>query len=196
MPNLLQPPRIVATPASSGCAVRRRGSAEDLAALVQAGRFREDLYYRLRVMEVVIPPLRSRPEDIRHLAHHFLAFYNREFGKTLKGFDRAAEAHLTAYGWPGNVRELKNVIERAAILADGDLIGPALLPQQLHASAATRLHGEGGIFLSPALPLEEVEKQYLRTALKAAHGNRSEAARRLGITRVPLREKLRRYGLV
>ncbi|HEV8661762.1 MAG TPA: sigma-54 dependent transcriptional regulator [Candidatus Methylomirabilis sp.] len=167
----------------------------DLAALVQAGRFRGDLYYRLRVMEVFIPPLRSRPEDIRHLAHHFLAFYNREFGTSVAGFDRAAESLLTGYGWPGNVRELKNVIERAAILADGDLIVPALLPQQLQASAATLLNGEGGIFLPPALSLEEVEKQYLRTALKAALGNRSEAARRLGITRVTLRAKIRRYGL-
>ncbi|HEU5394469.1 MAG TPA: sigma-54 dependent transcriptional regulator, partial [Candidatus Methylomirabilis sp.] len=91
----------------------------DLGALVQTGRFREDLSYRLRVMEVAIPPLRSRREDIRTLAHHFLAYYNREFGKGLDGFDRAAEAILAGYAWPGNVRELKNVVERAAILADG-----------------------------------------------------------------------------
>ena len=167
----------------------------DLGALVQAGRFREDLSYRLRVMEVAIPPLRSRPEDIRTLAHHFLAYYNREFGKGINGFDRAAEAILTAYAWPGNVRELKNVIERAAILADGDLIGPALLPQQLQPAPARSLSGEGGIFLPPGLSMEEVEKHYLRVALKAARGNRSEASRRLGITRVTLRAKLRRYGL-
>jgi len=167
----------------------------DLGALVQAGRFREDLYYRLRVMEVLISPLRTRQEDIRALAHHFLAFYNREFGKSLGGFDRATEAILTRYSWPGNVRELKNVIERAAILADGDLIAPALLPQQLHPCTATSLSGEGGIFLPPSLSLEEVEKHYLRMALKAAKGNRTETARRLGITRVTLRAKIRRYGL-
>jgi DNA-binding NtrC family response regulator len=167
----------------------------DLGVLVQAGRLREDLYYRLRVMEVLIPPLRTRPEDIRTLAHHFLAYYNREFGKSLQGFDRAAEAILAAYAWPGNVRELKNVIERAAILADGDLVSPALLPQQLRHPAAALLSGEGGIFLPPGLSLEEVGKHYLRIALKAAKGNRSETARRLGITRVTLRAKIRRYGL-
>jgi DNA-binding NtrC family response regulator len=167
----------------------------DLGAMVQVGRFREDLYYRLRVMEVVIPPLRTRPEDVRALAHNFLAYYNREFGKSVTGLDRAAEAILAGYAWPGNVRELKNVIERAAILADGDLIGPALLPQQLKPPAATLRHGEGGVFLPPGLALQEVEEQYLRMALKAAKGNRSEAARRLGITRVTLRAKIRRYGL-
>ncbi len=167
----------------------------DLGALVQAGRFREDLYYRLRVMEVAIPPLRSRLQDIRTLAHHFLAFYNREFGKSLGGFDRATEAILTRYSWPGTVRELKNVIERAAILADGDVIAPPLLPQQLHPRTPTSLSGEGGVFLPPGLSMEEVETQYLRVALKAAKGNRTEAARRLGITRVTLRAKIRRYGL-
>ena len=99
---------------------------------------------------------------------HFLAFYNRE---------------------------LKNVIERSAILADGDLIRPALLPQQLQPPAATLLNGEGGIFLPPGLSLDEVEKRYCRLALQAVKGNRTDAARILGITRVTLRAKIRRYGL-
>jgi len=106
-------------------------SNQNLATLRAEGRFRDDLYYRLNVMEIVIPPLRDRREDIRPLAEHFLEKHVRQAGKTIRGFAPEAQKQLLAYGFPGNVRELENIIERAVILEKTDLVRPESLPQSI-----------------------------------------------------------------
>ncbi len=160
--------------------------------LVSGGRFREDLYYRLNVVGLTLPALRERAEDIPLLAQHFLEAFALKNRKEVKGFSPQAMDRLIRYAWPGNVRELMNAVERAVVMTRGDflteedvsLIPPAALPEPEHPPAAgTR-------------PLEEVEKATILTTLKAADGNKSEAARRLGITRRTLHKKLKAYGVM
>ncbi len=160
---------------------------KDLARQVAEGRFREDLYFRLNVFPIHVPPLRERLDDIEALALHFLRLQGYQKPKLA----RAVVDRLRQHSWPGNVRELKNVIERAVILANGgplavEHLGPLTPPRGNHEP-------------SPAMPaehgLEDVEKRLVEEALKAAGGNKSEAARRLKITRRVLYAKLRRYGL-
>jgi two-component system response regulator HydG len=160
----------------------------DLAQEVRAGRFREDLFYRLNVVHLRIPPLRERPEDVKVLARHFLDRYAGRFGVPSLRVPDALLDRLAAHPWPGNVRELENAIEAVVALSPPEGLDLSLLPG---AGAPT---GAGG-----ALPLRERVQAYERgivvDALRAAHGNRSEAARRLGISRVTLHDKLRRWGL-
>jgi DNA-binding NtrC family response regulator len=159
---------------------------KDLAALVKERRFREDLFYRLNVFAVTLPPLRERREDIPELARHFLAKYGRKLSKSITDLTPAALELLDAYRWPGNVRELENVIERAAILCDGgrldardlSLTSPVVIPE----TAA-----------SPSL--EEMEKHYILQVLKEAKGNQSKASQLLGIDRKTLYLKLKKYGI-
>ncbi len=155
---------------------------QPLADAVADRRFRADLYYRLQVLTLTLPPLRARVEDILPMAQHFLPL-----GSTLTP---AAEAALTAYAWPGNIRELKNTLWRASILARGDAIDVVHLglPVELPASGRSRTS-------ATVHTLEEAEREAIRVALSAADGNRSQAARMLGIARSTLLEKLRRYGL-
>jgi two-component system response regulator HydG len=181
-------------------AFRRLGGARDikvdvrviaatnrsLEGLVREGRFREDLFYRLSVIPITVPPLRERPEDILALARHFLALATGESRKLIKGFTPAAEQKLLAYTWPGNVRELRNVIERMVILTTADVLDArdVPLPPQMAEPAA-----------SPPIPnelatLDDVERAHIRAVLAKVHGNRSAAARILGITRQTLRKKI------
>ena len=163
---------------------------------VSAGKFREDLFYRLNVVTLNVPALRDRHDDIPLLAQHFLEKYSVKNRKTVKGFTPQAMDLLVKYEWPGNVRELENAIERAVILLTGEHISEKELPLSILQNVdAAEEH-----LLSPAAaadprPLEEVEREAILAALEAVGGNKSEAARRLGITRKTLHQKLKRYGV-
>jgi len=168
----------------------------DLAGEVAAGRFRADLYYRLRVIPITLPPLRERLDDIGPLAKHFVAHFAREFAKRIGEITPEALALLTAYPWPGNVRELRNVMERAVLLADGSAIGiPELPPEVAQPGLATGLAGAAAASVDGGT-LNEVERRLLVSALEKAHGNQSRAASVLGISRHQIRTRMRRYGLL
>ncbi|MGA2384642.1 MAG: sigma 54-interacting transcriptional regulator [Gemmatimonadales bacterium] len=165
----------------------------DLAAEVAAGRFRADLFYRLRVIPITLPPLRDRREDILPLVKHFVAHFNREFGKKVREIAPEAEALLMAYRWPGNVRELRNVIERAVLLTDGEVIGARELPLEVTApmaAAAMPSLPDGGV------KLDEMERRLLVEALERVHGNQSQAAELLGLSRHQVRTRMKRHGLL
>jgi len=157
---------------------------------VKAGRFREDLFYRLQVMPVRLPPLRERVGDIRLLVAHYIDRYNREFRKHVRGLQPAAQALLDQYRWPGNVRELRNAIERAMLLADNGLLGVedfATLSKST-APATFRLPPEG-------VDLETVERQLVVQALQRAGGNQTQAGHLLGINRDQVRYRIEKFGL-
>ena len=160
----------------------------NLAEEVSAGSFRQDLYYRLNVVTIEMPPLRRRREDIPQLAQHFLKRYTERNRKTVKGFTPQAMDLLIHYPWPGNIRELENAVERAVVLLTGNYISERELPLAI---AGTPLPSggseEGGI-----QPLVEVEKEVILAALEKTGGNKTEAARQLGITRKTLLAKLSR----
>ncbi|RPH84916.1 MAG: sigma-54-dependent Fis family transcriptional regulator [Candidatus Rokuibacteriota bacterium] len=158
-----------------------------LETMVKEGKFREDLFYRLNVIPLTIPPLRDRQEDILPLARHFLAEANSTFHKTVKRLATEAETLLLAYGWPGNVRELKNLIERLVILSIGDTIEADQLPVPFAAPPDGFVAEE-----VPTQPrtLETIERAYIVKILRQVNGNKSEAAKILGITRQTLRKKL------
>jgi two-component system response regulator HydG len=174
----------------------------DLRSLVSEGRFREDLYFRLAVLELYLPALRERDDDVPRLAQYFL---ERAASKLVGGslsFSPAALDLLQRYRWPGNVRELRNVIERVAILADTTTIEPRDLPPEIQAAAASAIHvaapSETG---SASLPtrgpfpsLDQLERHHIEHALALAGGNKSRAARLLGIDRMTLYNRLKRYG--
>jgi len=159
----------------------------DLEALVRAGTFREDLYYRLKVVELRVPALRERPEDVPVLARHFLDRYAERFGVAPLRIPEGLLDALAARQWPGNVRELENAVESLVALSPPEGLDPALLP----ASSG----GAGGPPLSLRRRVEAYERGLLVEALREASGNRSEAARRLGVSRVTLHDKLAKYGL-
>ena len=158
---------------------------------VAKGTFRQDLYFRLNVITVEVPPLRSRGIDIPLLAAHFLKVYAQRNKKTVKGFSPKAMHCMVQYSWPGNVRELENALERAVILAKGDYIQETDLPQVLWQGTAKAVDGPDW----SCLTLEGVEKLAITQMLKATGDNKSETARRLGITRATLHSKLKRYAL-
>jgi DNA-binding NtrC family response regulator len=161
----------------------------DLRAMVEQGRFREDLFYRLNVINLPLPPLRQRPSDVLPLAMHFLRRYASENGKAIKGFSDAALHPITSHSWPGNVRELENVIERAVVLCDGELIEPAHLPPEL--AAATRRAGVPPI---PGSTLDELERYAILKTLESVGGSTSRAAELLGISVRKIQYKLQEYG--
>ena len=162
----------------------------DLAEMIAEGRFREDLFYRLNVIQLVLPPLRERREDIPALAEHFLARSAAKLGRSLSLAPETLE-RLLRYPWPGNVRELENAIERAAILARDASVAPADLPP--HVSAGLQLGP------SPALPqqmtLAESERIHILQTLERFGRNHSGAAEALGIGRTTLWRKLKEYGI-
>jgi len=160
----------------------------DLAAEVAAGRFREDLFYRLAVVELRVPPLRERPEDLLRLARRFLAFFSRAAGRREQTLSPAAEQALLGYGWPGNVRELRNAMERCAILWPADVVEPAALPDRI-GGAGLSLPRVGG-----DLSLDELEREHIRRVL-ARTATLEEAARILGIDDSTLWRKRKRYEL-
>ena len=176
----------------------------DLAQTVREGGFREDLYYRLRVVPLRVPPLRERAEDIELLAKHFLNRYNTTFAKDFRGLSDKALRTMQSYQWPGNVRELKNVMERAVLLFDGDLIeGEHLSLGELAAAgghetiraveeAISGRLPEGGIDFDGLIC--DIERELIEAALVQSNYNQSMAARLLGITRDKLRYKIKGLG--
>jgi NtrC-family two-component system response regulator AlgB len=160
----------------------------DLATEVAVGRFREDLFYRLNVIEVTLPPLRERRRDIRPLAEHLLRFFARQIGKSMTGLTGEAWAALERHPWPGNLRELRNVIERALILAAGPEVGLCDLPAQLGAPPARRVEIGG------AVTLDDLEAEHIRRVL-ASSSSLDDAAQTLGIDPSTLYRKRKRYGL-
>ena len=163
----------------------------DLMTEVAAGRFREDLYYRLAVVTVRLPPLRERGGDVELLARHYLDHFARKHGRAVHELDDDAVELLRAFPWPGNVRQLRNVMERALLMAEGPVLLPDHLPEEVRLgplrAGATQRGGEGVL-----LPLREVEQLHIRRALALARGNLGATADLLGIHRNTLRQKLRR----
>ncbi len=179
----------------------------DLRQAIARKEFREDLFYRLNVMQIAIPPLRERPEDILPLCNHFLAHFNRKFNKAIEGLDPRFAEELAEYAWKGNVRELRNVLERCTLFCEDRLLGRAAFleapfPPQRQAQAdldqpqsgiaGLSDFGEEGISL-PRL-LERIERECIDRALKISGNNHSKAAALLGITRFTLRRKLEQRG--
>ena len=162
---------------------------------VEAGRFREDLYYRLNVVPIHAPPLRERKEDIPLLAQNFLKVFAEKNRKNIKGFTPRAMERLLKYHWPGNVRELMNAVERGVVLSRSNNLDESEVPlfRQEELPPATALSQTDGV---GELPLESVEKETILKTLDTTKGNKSEAARRLGITRRTLHLKLKKYGMM
>jgi len=172
----------------------------DLRAMVQEGGFREDLYFRLRVIPIRVPPLRERSADVSLLAQFFVEQFNRELSKNVKGFSPEARALLLRYPWPGNVRELRNVIERVMILEAKEVILSEHLPSEILMGAQGRsAAGEAATVSAEAndeflpVPLSIIEKRHIQETLIWANGNKTRAAKALGISRQTLREKLKQY---
>ncbi|MFQ5657217.1 MAG: sigma-54-dependent transcriptional regulator [Candidatus Methylomirabilales bacterium] len=177
---------------------------KDLKSLVEAGNFREDLFYRLKVMPVEISPLRERGRDVLFLAQLFIQEYNALLKKRIRGFSEETQEILMAYRWPGNVRELKNLTERAMILCRGDLLLPEHLPADLQKLTGKPLQADseetvtqrpGPRYADQFVSLAELEKNYIRDALKATGGNRTQTAKLLRISRSTLQDKIKRYRL-
>ncbi|HZI89747.1 MAG TPA: sigma-54 dependent transcriptional regulator, partial [Candidatus Polarisedimenticolia bacterium] len=158
----------------------------DIAREVAEGRFREDLLYRLNTVEIRLPSLRERPEDVPRLAVHFLALASARYGKRLEGFTEEALGALTEHTWPGNVRELEHAIERAVLLASGERVGAADLLLRPATEGARALE---------AMTLEEVERYLIRRALDRYDGNVSRAADALGLSRSALYRRLQQHGI-
>jgi two-component system, NtrC family, nitrogen regulation response regulator NtrX len=167
---------------------------KDLPVEIRAGRFREDLYFRLNVIPIFVPPLRDRDNDIALLAEHFMVEFAREYGRRPKRLDAGAATGLRSYRWPGNVRELRNVIERLMIMVPGDTIALGDLAFLDGAVATQDAPG------APALPLHEArdrfERDYILRALAAQNGNISRTAEALGVERSNLYRKMRAFGIV
>jgi two-component system response regulator AtoC len=172
----------------------------DLHKLVERGEFREDLFYRLNVIALAVPPLRERREDILLLARAFLDRFNRELNREVRveGFSPDAEALLSSYPWPGNVRELENAIERAVLLADRSLIVPENLPEKVWSQRAptpsARVPTASGD-LSLKRAMRELEESFIRAALRRTKGNRTRAAEILEISHRALLYKIKEYGI-
>ncbi len=163
---------------------------KDLHREVQEGRFREDLFYRLNVITIDLPPLRERREDIEPLAMHFLKIYTARMKKELRGIDGEALKMMVQYDWPGNVRELENVIERAVILARTDTITQALLPIGTNRERPSAAHEQ-----APLVALEEIERRHIEAVLARTGSHKSRSAEILGISRKTLDRKIVEYGL-
>ena len=162
----------------------------DLKKEIQEGRFREDLYYRLNVVNIEVPPLRDRSDDIPLLAMSFLREFSDENGKRIEGFDNKARQAIYSYSWPGNVRELRNCVESAVVMASGPLVGIEDLPPGLRSS------GEGRAINVPSgISLAEAERIIIRETLAAFGGNKSRTAETLGIGRKTLYQKIEEYGI-
>jgi len=162
----------------------------NLEALVRDGRFRDDLYYRINVVTIMLPPLRERREDLPPLIEHFLRTFAEKNGKTVRGVTREAREALLRYDYPGNIRELENLMERAVVLTRDDVIGMEDLPLTLEAPPPESGEGAGLI-----AAVEGLERRMIREALAKAEGTQTRAAELLGISERVLRYKLRKYGL-
>ena len=161
------------------------------------GRFRTDLYFRLKVVSILLPNLRDRGDDIMLLARHFMREFSRKFQKGFQDFTESAAAALLAYPWPGNVRELKNLVERVVLLEEGELIDAEHLPPEMlgrrHAPATAAAAAVRDALSPPTLA--QIEAEHINDVLRLTSGNKSRAARILGISRQGLIEKVRRLRL-
>ncbi len=166
----------------------------NLQQLVQEGLFREDLFYRLNVVKIMLPPLRERMEDVPMLAEHFIKQFSNQQGKDIVGISDEALGILMRYGFPGNIRELENIIEYSFILCHGGFIRPEHLPEPFAPKSQESPHS-GSIPLHKPLPLDEVEKQAIFQSLERNHWRRMNTCRELGISKDTLRRKIERYGL-
>src|SRR5208283_5250157 len=192
-------------------------SNRDLERAVRDNNFRQDLYYRLAIISIFLPPLRERKEDILPLLDYFVGRYNRKFRKNVKGITDESRRLILKYDWPGNVRELKNAVERAMILGEAEELDPEYLPfavaqQQSAFTAFEHSSGNNGAGAGKHLPdgrslpplhipeggtsLEEVERELVDIAMAQANGNQTHAARLLDISRDALRYKLKKFGLI
>jgi two-component system NtrC family response regulator len=164
----------------------------DLEQMVKDGKFREDLYFRLNVIKIAIPPLRQRKADIIPLAEHFLKIYSQKNAKKVKGFTSEAKDVLVKYDYPGNVRELENAIEAAVVLTRREAIDIDDLPYSFHSREGSYVYAE-----DDPLPtkLEIIEKKLVTEALRQTDGNQSQAARLLGISEKNIRDRLKKWGL-
>jgi DNA-binding NtrC family response regulator len=170
----------------------------DPVAAMKDGTFREDLYYRLNVFTLTVPPLRQRIDDIPLLVTGFIEEFNGKYDKRVSGVDDATLKVLMSHNWPGNVRELRNVVERAFIACEGDVIVPRMLPSGASAATVpTAWSGDPDSLTAPVgLPLREVEKQFVLRTLAAENNNKTRAADRLGISTKTLHNMLQRWGLL
>jgi two-component system response regulator HydG len=164
----------------------------DLKREAHEGRFREDLFFRLNVVPIDIPPLRERREDVPILASHFVQHFNRELTRSVRGFSAEARERMMAYDWPGNVRELRNVLERAILLESSDVILASHLPLEVSGRPPVAVSVPGGAFQPRSL--RDVELDHIRLTVDFFEGNKSRAAKALGISRQTLRDKLREPG--
>jgi two-component system response regulator HydG len=167
----------------------------DLPELVRQGRFREDLYYRLNVVTLTLPPLRARPQDIPLLIDHFLHELAARHGRGPVAVDPEAQRRLLTYDWPGNIRELQNVLERAMLLAEQDVIGPEHLPPEVRAPRAPAVPPPAEPAAGPLRSLDEVHRDHVLRVLGAMRGNRDDTSRVLGISRRTLSRMILRWNL-
>jgi transcriptional regulator with PAS, ATPase and Fis domain len=180
---------------------------QELSKAMSEGKFRKDLYYRLQVVPIVVPPLRNRGRDVLLLAYHFINYFSQECHKNIHRITKEAEEILLAYSWPGNVRELKNVIERTMILEVESEIQPEHLPQEILDSVADAAASAGGVLGAPisldgfiipesGLSIEDVEHALVRKSLDMANGNQTKAAQLLKMPRDAFRRRMKRFGLI
>jgi two-component system nitrogen regulation response regulator NtrX len=169
---------------------------KDLPAEIRAGRFREDLYFRLNVVPIFVPPLRERYEDVPLLADHFMAILAREYGRRPKTFDADAVAALQRYRWPGNVRELRNLVERLMIMVAGDRVSSRDLTFLEQGAQEAVAVARPAILAPLHHARDEFEKQYILRALASQQGNMSRTAEALGVERSNLYRKMRAFGIM
>jgi transcriptional regulator with PAS, ATPase and Fis domain len=168
----------------------------DLKKLVEKGEFREDLYFRLKVIPIALPPLRERVGDIPLLVQHFINEFNREFKKKVKGVIPALMKRLEEYHWPGNIRELKNTIERAMILGTQEYLGAEDLPLEIIDEVSVHASNSSPLKLTrKGISLEAIEKDLVCQALQLTSGNQTKAGRLLGLNRDQVRYRIEKFGL-
>lgn len=162
---------------------------------VRSGKFREDLYFRLNVVPIFLPPLRDRPDDMEALVNFFIESFNREFGRSVEGFNEAAIEYLKSYSWPGNIRELRNIIERTILL---ECDGPILRRRHIkltNLDAEIYDHGEPDQKIGQDIPLALIEKEHIEGVLRSNRGNKNKTAQILGIDRTTLYNKIKKYEI-
>ncbi len=169
---------------------------QNLQELIHQGKFRKDLYYRLNIISIEIPPLRDRKEDIPILLEEFIKKHSKHTSKKIEGISQEAQSILMNYNWPGNIRELENIIERAIILTKERIIGPKDLPEFLRNIKPSQSQAEEGETFKLKQALKSPEKDLIVKALETVSWNRNEAAAQLGINRTTLYKKMRQYGLL
>jgi two-component system response regulator AtoC len=167
----------------------------DLAAAVRDRSFREDLYYRLNVIQIWIPPIRDRREDIVPLIEHFIGIYNGKFERKVTGLSDEAKTLLEQHRWPGNVREIRNVVERAMVLEESDIIQASSLALDQGSLLDARIEAEPAVAAAGAASLEDVERAMLESALEKCTGNQTQAAKMLGVSRDTLRYRIKKYEI-